>query len=156
MGAGVSVVDENFDAFEDVSHDADEHKPGLNVRGGYRFHPRFAAELALQTYSAFEVEIASAADGEIEGWALTANLKGYLATGRLQPYGLLGLGYSDTDNSSGVGEDGSDPLVAAGLGADYYLNRRVFLYLELAYYHPVGDTDEFDFIPLTLGLSYRF
>jgi opacity protein-like surface antigen len=154
--AGISMVDENFTAFEDEAHDADEIKPGAHVKAGYRFHPRFAAELALQSYSAFNVELENAKDGDVKGYGWTVNLKGFLATGDFQPYGFLGAGQGKTENSSGVGEDGTDFLCVIGLGADYYVRPNLLLFLEAASYKPGGDTDEFGFRPVTLGIQYRF
>lgn len=156
VAGGISSVDENFDAFEDLAHDADEHKVGINLRAGYRFHPRFAAEVALQTYDEFDVEINGIPVGGVSGWAVTGNIKGYLSTSHFQPYGFFGLGYGDTDNSTGVSGDGSEAVVAGGFGADYYFKKNFAMYFEAAYYHPTGDTDEFDFVPLTVGAKYRF
>ena len=139
-----------------MPHDADEVEPGVNARIGYRLHPRFAAELAWQSYAAFEVNIVNGEDGEVEGQAITANLKGYFSTSHYQPYVFIGYGQAETDNSAGVGADGTDSAVAAGVGADYYFDAHAALYVEAAYYHPGGDTDEFDFLPVTVGVAYRY
>jgi opacity protein-like surface antigen len=155
VGGGLSIVDERFAAFEDVPHDADELQPGLNLRAGYRFHPRFAAELVLQTYSSFAVELANAQDGDVEGRAVSGSIKGFVSTSSFQPYGFVGLGLAETDNSTGVGTVGSSSVVAGGVGADYYFNRNLALFIEAAYYHPTGDSGEFDFVPLTAGVNYR-
>lgn len=155
-GGGLSVVDERFRAFEHVGHDADELRPGLNLIAGYRFHPRGAVELAAHTYAAFEVEIVGGPDGEVEGQALTAALKGYFSTSHFQPYGLLGAGRAETANSAGVGAEGQDLVLVLGAGADYYFGPDLALVVEAAYFQPRGDTDGFAFQPLTVGLVYRF
>ena len=156
VGGGISAVDERFEAFDGLIHDSDEVKPGLNLRAGYRFHPRFSTELVLQTYSEFDVEIMSIDVGGVEAWALTGNIKGYLSTSHFQPYGFLGLGYVDTDNSTGVGDDGSDTVISGGIGADYYFDSNLAMFFDIGYYHPTGDTDEFEFLAYTIGLNYRF
>ena len=114
------------------------------------------AELALQNYSAFDVKLANAENGEVKGYGWTVNFKGFLATGNFQPYGFLGAGQGRTDNSSGVGADGTDFLGVFGLGADCYITPSLIFFLEAASYKPGGDTDEFGFRPVTLGFQWRF
>src|SRR5262249_33149286 len=65
---------------------------GFDARGGYRFHPNFAAELDFQYYSNFTAGALGFDLVDVDGWSLTGNLKGYPLLGRFQPYGLFGLG----------------------------------------------------------------
>ncbi len=156
IGAGLSLVDENFTAFENVGHNADEVKPGVNLKAGYRFSPGFATEIVFQKYSPFDVTIASSEDGTIRGSGWTVNLKYFWATGRIQPYIFAGAGYGHTKNSSGIGANGAGEMGAVGLGVDYYLYYNLLLFLEAASYKPWANTNEFGFRPVTTGLQYRF
>lgn len=156
LGAGLSLVDERFEAFEDVGHDADEVQPGINLRLGYRLHPRVALEVSGQTYAAFDVDLVRGRDGEVEGRAITGNIKGFLATGHYQPYVVVGFGEAETDNSAGVGAEGKDSAGVMGLGADYYFDAALALFVEAVYHDLRDDTGDFDFLPVTVGVGYRF
>ncbi len=156
VGAGLSIVDENFTAFENAAHDADEVKPGVNLKAGYRFSPGFATEIVFQNYAPFDVTIASSEDGTIRGSGWTVNLKYFWATDRIQPYIFAGAGYGHTRNSSGIGANGAGEMGVVGLGIDCYLNYNMLLFLEAASYKPWANTNEFGFRPVTTGLQYRF
>ena len=69
---------------------------GANARGGYRFHPHFAAELEADWHSPFESEatfgLTPYAKVKVEPLVFTANLKGYLFKDRFQPYAVVGVG----------------------------------------------------------------
>ena len=43
-----------------------------------------------------------------------------------------------------------------GFGADYYFDANLALFVEAVYYDSRGETDDFDFLPVTLGVGYRF
>lgn len=156
FGAGISLVDENFTAFEGVGHNADEIKPGINVKAGYRFLPRVASEVTFQNYSPFNVTIGSAEDGKVKGHGWTLNLKYFWATGNMQPYMFAGAGHGSTKNSSGIGEEGDNTLLTGGAGVDLYLNLNLLIYIEAASYHFRGRTNDFGFRPVTAGVEYRF
>jgi len=92
---------------------------GINARGGYRFHPFFAAEVQLEYVAGFETEMTitnnrsstppEADISEVVAHArnshdfvtFTANGKLIIPTGRFQLYGLGGLGlfYNRTSNT---------------------------------------------------------
>lgn len=156
VGAGISLVDENFTAFDETAHDADEVKPGVNLKAGYRFFERLASEITFQNYYPFDVTIANAKDGTIKGAGWTINLKYFFATGNVQPYIFAGAGYGKTDNTSGIGAKGDDTLGTGGIGVDVYLNLNLLIFFEAASYKFYGDTSKFGFRPLTTGLQYRF
>jgi opacity protein-like surface antigen len=156
VAAGLSLVDERFEAFEDVEHDADEVQPGVNLRLGYRLHPRVAMELAVQTYAAFDVDLVRGRDGEVEGRAVTGHVKGFFSTSHYQPYALIGFGEVENNNSAGIGDEGTDSAIIIGFGADYYFDATLALFVEAVYYDPGGGTDDFDFLPFTVGVGYRF
>ena len=51
---------------------------------------------------------------------------------------------------------GTTVVVSASLGLTYPLADNRVLYMDAAYYQPSGDTDRFAFLPLSVGISWRF
>ena len=169
---------------------------GINARAGYRFHPFFAAELQLEYVAGFETEMTiintisetiPPPDNEVwEVWDLrrnsqdfvtfTANGKLIIPTGRLQLYGLGGLGlfYNRTsntlpvyiDDSRGIDEalinhsfgdeSGTSFAVRAGAGVDFYVTEKIVLNVESTYVFPIGRVSHLDYLTLGAGLQYRF
>jgi opacity protein-like surface antigen len=167
---------------------------GINARGGYRFHPFFAAEIQLEYVAGFETEFtitntvsSTPPDDEVseilalrrnshDFVTLTANGKLIIPTGRVQLYGLGGLGlfynrssnrlpvYIDDDRGidealidhSFGDESGVSFVVRAGAGVDVYITERIVLNLEGAYVMPIGRVEHLDHLTLGLGLQYRF
>jgi hypothetical protein len=131
---------------------------GLNARLGGRFGSWFAMELVGDWFDEADVDVDLSGAGpgvsaDVEAWAVTYNLKGYLLTGRVQPYVLAGGGYLDIDADE---VDAGDFTWRLGGGYDFYTTENIVLNLEAAYYVPTGDVRDFDFITVGLGLLYRF
>jgi hypothetical protein len=126
---------------------------GIDARVGYRIAPHAAVEINSQYYTDFNVNSKAGADvGSIDGYVLTANGKIYPATGRVQPYAVLGVGFSAFH---GLGRDWSDvdPVLRLGGGVDLYIIKQLAAYVELSGSLPVSD----DLVaPLLMGLQYRF
>jgi opacity protein-like surface antigen len=164
IGAGAGLALEQFDV------DEAEDLLGVNVsvddsftlegRAGYRFHPHFALEGVYQHYDEFQIEALGTDILSIDGWSATANLKGYLLTGRIQPYGLAGIGILDLeikdDVGAGLEADESDVLTRFGLGVDAYVTEGIVVFVEGAYNLPLDDLDDLPFISATAGLQFRF
>ena len=96
LGEYLDVEDDLEDAFSSpgmsVSVEVKE-TVGADVRVGYRFHPHFACELQFQFLSLTDdIEVQGIKVLELETWALTGNLKGYVLTGRIQPFLAAGHG----------------------------------------------------------------
>jgi hypothetical protein len=176
VGLGATYVFENVDTddFEDdvqsglaaagspvgnVSVDVDDTW-GLNARVGSRFGSHFAMELVGDWFDDADVDVSARGfDGsaEIDAWAVTYNIKGYLYTGRVQPYVLVGGGVLGGEIDSSVGsEDEYGFSWRLGGGYDFYQTENIVLNLEAAYYLPTGDVRDFDFISVGLGVQYRF
>ena len=134
---------------------------GFNVRGGYRFHERFAAELEYEWNPGPVAKLAGNAkvtNGTT--WFVSTNLKGYLRKDtRFQPFLLVGTGYLQS-----VLRYPTIPLEQAaggfaarmGLGFDAYITRNLIAMLDVEYVLPAGRVSKLDYISVGLGLGWRF
>ena len=146
---------------------------GAEARVGYRFHPNLAAEGQLQYYDNFGIDVAEPADASpsrefftLNGLSFMGNVKGYPFTGRVQPYGLVGLGllwlHAIHAQAPRVGLDDrfDDHEVGfagrIGVGIDGYLTQNLLLNVEASYLLPTGDVSDFRMVPISLGVQYRF
>lgn len=138
---------------------------GLDARAGYRFHPRAAAEIHFQWLPNTDFDLDGkgfSGVGEVDAWTLTADIKGYLLTNRLQPYVVAGLGYMHQKLSGALdfapGRGGSDGDFAArvGGGIDYYLTERILFEIELGGLIPMRDLSGRDQFTFAAGLQARF
>lgn len=140
---------------------------GLNGRGGYRFHPHFAAELEVDWHSPFDVEFLVGTEEqdriELEPLVFTANTKGYLFKDRFQPYAVLGIGlmtaelqFKRRDGSLVEDERFTGFAARFGGGADLYITEHIVLNAEIRYVLPTGAVESFDMLSFGWGLQYRF
>jgi len=131
---------------------------GFNLRGGYRLHPNLATELEFEWLDEFELENTSAAEASIEGvWSLTANAKGFISTGRFQPFLIAGLGYYDVGDTSdsGITSDLPDKGgfgVRAGMGFDFFITDHIALDLEGTYNFGTSDIDDLRYLSFSWGI----
>ena len=155
---------------------------GVNARVGYRLDRFFAVELQAEYVANFDAELViqdsrertvTKLSTDYDLLAATANVKVILPTGRVQVFGLGGVGllYSDSsavpfryvDPPTGVelneefGEDsGVELAVRTGGGIDFYATSEVILSLEMTYVIPFGRFEHLDYLSLGLGLRYHF
>lgn len=156
---------------------------GIDLKFGSRMSNHFAMELEFLYNFGFECDEkisnntsdyyggystnTAEFDATISIWTLFFNLKGYLAKGRIQPYGVVGVGFSfanldmSGNNSSGYSltesQSYSDNSVKFGAGIDFYATDRFVLFLEGAMViGGVDELDEVNFNPITLGFLCRF
>ncbi len=149
------------DAFGSSSADAD-HSWGVSGRLGYRLHPRVAVEAQFEWLREIKIESRMIPGGgkrrdQISLYAVTGNVKGYLLTGRIQPYVVAGAGWGRaTLNPDGPGaKSRSDSVVGRmGIGTDLYASEDVALSLEAAYV--LGERPEFNYVSVGAGLTLRF
>ena len=144
----------------------DRNNPvGLGVRVGYRFHPHLAAEIELQWYSDMKIDFLVNDDTtkllKLESLTLTGNVKGYLLTGRIQPFVLAGAGlihFKSKDNFDlgVIKTKGDDFATRFGAGIDFYINDHVVGVAEGGYMLPFGSADGLDYVFWSVGLQYRF
>jgi opacity protein-like surface antigen len=180
--------DQIDDAFSDliggsVDVDIDDSR-GLNARVGYRAASFIAFELQYEWIDNFETEITAPslpgqkAKIDITGHSLTLNAKLIIPTWRIQPYFLLGAGYSlyESDTSfspgfsaiPGIGQvdGGKESGFAArgGAGIDWYITRHIVVNTEVTalittqdFSAPdTGSIDNLYYLSMGVGLQYRF
>lgn len=169
--------------------DLDDGLLGIGAVVGYRVTPNLAFEiegewLTGSNVSSFTIEnTGETGTAEVKDlWTITANVRVYPLTGRLQPFGVFGLGayHSTLDvRASTTGlttpTDGTPPVVSAdfeidanesnldgalraGAGLDAYVTRHLAARVGFDYVHPFVDTGfiKTDYISIRFGLLYRF
>jgi opacity protein-like surface antigen len=170
IGAGGAYGIELF-----AGHDARvDNSGGFHVRAGYRIIPNLAVEVLYENFLQFDSD-----PGSVDAWTTTVNAKGYILTGRYQPYVLLGLGYiagngsgGNPDGPGGVAPDvslnpqhgastdvanpGNGFLMRFGVGMDAYITEHLSMGPEIAYDLPFGGASNLDLIDISLGLRYKF
>ena len=162
---------------------------GVSARVGYRAASWFAAELQYEWIAPYDVDVSgdlgpggSTISGrlyDIEGHTLTVNTKWIIPFWRMQPYLLLGAGYSLYDVGRGPLaapietadvdiqiEGGKQNAFAgrAGLGLDLYLTDKIVLMTEATAMVTTknfetpnqGAIDDLYYLAFSAGLQYRF
>jgi opacity protein-like surface antigen len=157
VGFGGYYALENFDRDAAIEADLDigaDDGGGLDLRGGYRFHPRFSAELLFQYYFEFGVKEQNTGENDnFDGWSTTLNAKAYGLLGAVQPYAVVGLGALVFKEKKG--EDAGF-LARMGGGVDLYLTDHIVVEAEVGYALPAGDLDDYQFVTFGGGIQYRF
>jgi hypothetical protein len=138
-----------------------EVKPsaGFDLRGGYRLHPRIAAEMGFTWIAPYQIEVPGAGSSEASTWMFYADSKIFILAERWQPYLLLGMGAYHLDYSFPIGlgrHSGTDFAPRIGGGLDYYINRHIGLSLEAVWVKGTRRLNERDFVTTALGAFYRF
>ncbi|MEW6746527.1 MAG: outer membrane beta-barrel protein [Planctomycetota bacterium] len=162
LSAGYARAFENFDVRDADGGQAtvDDSYGGL-VRMGWRFHPYFSTEFDVEYLTDFDIE-SDTGDraGSVSTMLYTVNLKGYLSTQRLQPYGLLAAGIMDVNGSGSVKLEGqshdSDVVFKYGVGLDVSLSDRFGVFGELLWTDPMGEISDLAFSQFAAGILYRF
>jgi opacity protein-like surface antigen len=144
---------------------------GFNGRVGYRCHPRFSAEVEVEWLHGFDADleqpgVVQLARVEVDPLVVTANAKGYLLTGRYQPFLLVGAGAMSGDlkvrdpvGLSFTGIDSQSENVFAmrfGGGIDLYATKNIVVSLEADYVLPFGKLEDLNYVTLSWGFQYRF
>lgn len=145
---------------------------GLNARAGYRVNRWLAAELEYEWLDGFDSKITGGNGGfTLTSHALTANGKLlYPGWGRFQPWMLVGVGLSiyDAQDRKGLasGLDGTSVGFGArlGFGLDAYITQSWLVNLGVEAFLDTtridnsigGDLSEFWYVPIQLGIQYRF
>jgi opacity protein-like surface antigen len=108
--------------------------------------------------AAFDVKIAN--DEKIakgETWFASGNVKGFVLTGRFQPFVLVGAGYYHAKyKADGISLSGGDAALRAGGGFDAYVTEHVVVTFEAEYVLPFGEVSDLDYTSVGAGLEYRF
>jgi len=132
---------------------------GLAARVGARLTPRIAVEAHYEWMDDFETSISGIEVAETRTSALTADVKGYLSTGRVQPYLMAGAGFltaRSEDPVSAFQKTDTDFAARFGGGIDLYLNEVVGLSFDTSYVVPTGDVRNLDYVSVGAGVFLRF
>jgi hypothetical protein len=187
IGAGGAYAGENFsdrpvrdiaDIFGfGASANADDSW-SVKGRGGYRCHPRFSVGATFEYFGGFDTQwkgdLGTGAD-DIGMFSVTTDIKGYLLTGRYQPYLLLGGGVMKIDTkvtnptgelTRGGGEPITTPIIQAredmdfvirlGGGFDVYATDHVVVNIGASYLVPLGRVSSVQLFTVGGGIEYRF
>jgi opacity protein-like surface antigen len=148
-----------------------DDSPGFNGHVGYRCHRRFAAEVETEWLHGFDADLTQPgvdqlAKVEYDPIVVTANVKGYLLTGRYQPFLLVGAGAMTAEtkirNPVGLAFTGIDSesdnafAMRFGGGIDVYATKNVAVTVDVDYVLPFGNLDSLDYVTIGWGLKYRF
>ena len=144
---------------------------GFNGRVGYRCHRRFSAEVEVEWLDGFDADLTQPGVDQLahvyyEPVVVTTNVKGFILTGRYQPFLLLGAGAMTADiklrDSVGLeftglrSETENAFALRFGGGIDLYATENVVLNVGVDYVLPFGNLDDLDYITIGWGVQYRF
>jgi len=198
IGAGGSFAGENFTdrPVNDIA-DIFSNQPGLvypivagpeatataddswsvKGRGGYRCHPRYSIGATFEYFGGFDTKWSGALNpsgvsgSDIDIFVATVDIKGYLLTGRYQPYLLMGGGTmsietrvvnpTGSQHPWGAGpvaqsRDYTDFVLRLGGGVDAYVTDHVVVNIGASYLLPAGEVSGADLYTVGVGVEYRF
>ena len=146
------------------NHDAG----GVRGKFGRRCHSRFSVEFEMEWLDDFAGEVVNLSNGEVASdinfstIAGTINTKGYLLTGRVQPFVLVGVGAMSVrgdNNPIGSNKSSQDDghLVARfGGGIDFYVNRHWVVSGQADYVYSATNLESTNYISVGFGAMYRW
>ncbi len=131
---------------------------GIDAKAGYRLNKYLAMDIEVLYNLGFEIKAEGiGSTGPIDDvwlFSLMNNAKWYPLAGRVQPYGIFGVGYS-LAHIWGTTYTGKS--LRFGAGIDIYATNSFVPFLEASYF--LGETPDlegFNFIPIIFGAKYRF
>ncbi len=143
-----------------------EDSEGFNGRIGYRAHPKIAVEGEFEFINSLDRSANTRRNKAENLWVATVNAKIFMLTHRVQPYLLVGLGFSlfdEIDHDDGDPDDGdpdeeerNDFEARVGVGTDVYLTSFLYGYIEGSYAITTGELQEFAYLSWTTGVGIRF
>ena len=142
-----------------------ENSMGLSTRLGYRFTPNIAFEGQFEWIDGFD--IVKDPGHRLEVWSLTGNAKGSILTGRIQPFGVLGLGVVRTrfvDAGNGLPSpfeplsnvDKASFAMRFGAGVEFYITRSIVVAFDASYVLTMGSAQDLDYLSIGFGTQWRF
>jgi opacity protein-like surface antigen len=144
---------------------------GFNGRVGYRCHRRFSAEVEVEWLDGFDADltqpgVSQLANVSFEPLVVTTNVKGFILTGRYQPFLLLGAGAMTADIKlrdpvglafTGLRSETEEAFALRfGGGIELYATENVVLDVGIDYVLPFGNLDDLDYVTIGWGVQYRF
>jgi opacity protein-like surface antigen len=140
----------------------------ISGQAGYRCDPRASAAVQVEWVEEFDGDVSEPGMGKVasttaESLIVTANAKGYLLTGRFQPFLLLGLGgmtarteLKDSAGGSLASQRQEGFAARFGGGLDVYVTKNLLVTTGVDYLRPWGDVEDLDFLSIGGGVEYRF
>jgi hypothetical protein len=185
IGAGGAYAGEDFsnkpvddiaDIFGSGTTATADDSWSVKGRGGYRCHPRYSVGATFEYFGGFDTQWTGAlgtGSDDIDIFAATTDIKGYLLTGRYQPYLLLGGGAlhvkTEVTNPTGVLTFGqprtrpvtqsrkfTDFVIRLGGGFDVYATDHVVVNIGASYLFPLGEVSGVKLFTAGGGIEYRF
>lgn len=155
----LAVEDEIGDQLR--AHTEVDSTPGFKTKLGYRFNKFFAVEGEVEYVPSIDVQADDASVGDLEYTTATVNGRVYVPLDdRFQFYGSLGIGllHAEIDGSGAASLDYDDTgfAIRAGGGLDIYMTENVALSTDLSYVAPSGDVDNFDYLSIGWGVTFRY
>jgi hypothetical protein len=150
LGVGGLWAIDNFDGIGLAT----DTSGGYNIHLGYRFNKWVATDVHIERYQEFD-----APPGEVNGWAVGLNARGYALSGPIQPFGLIGMNYLDMETTNNTApnpkktDDG--PALRFGIGLDWYVTPRIVLTTDASYLLGLGEVADYDVAVLSAGFTYR-
>jgi outer membrane protein W len=150
LGVGGLWAIDNFDGIGLAT----DTSGGYNIHLGYRFNRWVATDVHIERYQEFD-----APPGEVNGWAVGLNARGYAMHGPIQPFALIGMNYLDMETTNNTApnpkktDDG--PALRFGIGLDWYVTPRIVLTTDASYLLGLGEVGDYDVAVLSAGFTYR-
>lgn len=132
---------------------------GLAGRLGARITPHLALEAHYEWMEDFETSVEGIEIAETRTQALTGDVKGYLSTGRVQPYLSAGLGFlsaKSDDPVTAFQRTDTDFAARFGGGVEFYVTENIGLSVDSSYVIPTGDVEDLDYVSVGAGVFFRF
>jgi len=150
LGLGGIFALENFSGIGEST----DNSGGFNAHIGYRFNPRVSTDLHIERYQEFDAK-----HGEVNGWAVGINGRGYLLTGKFQPFLLGGLNYLDMETSisdaANPNKTDDGPALRFGGGLDWYVTNKIVMTGDISYMLGLSQVNGYDIVVFSLGFFYR-
>jgi hypothetical protein len=152
IGAGVGYAFQQFDGA--AGSPSPDDAWGYHLAGGFRFNEYFALEVSWEHFPEFQNS-----SGDVEVWMAAVNGKFYPLYGRVQPYLAAGAGWSGVDDARASTPVPRETMAFAARfagGLEVYITRNLGGFVEASYFLPTGDLSDFDMVPLSFGMFWRF
>jgi len=132
----------------------DDSDLGFAIRGGWRTKEGLAVEGSIESVTGYGFDVGPF-DEDVDLSSFSVTGKYYLASDRVQPYAMVGLGWAWLE-SDATDADADGAFVRLGGGVDVYVSKDVAIFAEASYNRMTGDVKDFDHVDVLLGVLFRF
>jgi opacity protein-like surface antigen len=134
---------------------------GITAAVGYRLSERIGVEAGVDYGFDANLKIGGNKVGKTTAWVSTLDFKGYLLTGRVQPFGMIGLGagyakFKGSGLADDVRADETAFVIRFGGGIDTYISENIALFVDGSWVLTTGRLSDVDYATVGAGLMYRF